>query len=92
LRNWYVTLGSNKGASSVDGHDFADTDAYGVKRWLGDTPRQKVRQDQSRGRAIWRAGLRNVATSLRKRIMGWWVTLFYIVIGIMRPCCRVSMF
>ena len=27
---------SNKGAPGVDGEDFADIDAYGVQRWLGE--------------------------------------------------------
>src|SRR6266566_3255014 len=27
---------SNKGAPGVDGQDFADIDAYGVERWLGE--------------------------------------------------------
>src|SRR5215204_6074043 len=27
---------SNKGAPGVDGQDFADVDAYGVQRWLGE--------------------------------------------------------
>ena len=26
----------NKGAPGVDGQDFADIDAYGVRRWLGE--------------------------------------------------------
>ena len=28
--------GSNKGAPGVDGQDFADIEAYGVQRWLGE--------------------------------------------------------
>jgi hypothetical protein len=27
---------SNKGAPGVDGQDFADIEAYGVQRWLGE--------------------------------------------------------
>jgi hypothetical protein len=27
---------SNKGAPGVDGQDFADVEAYGVERWLGE--------------------------------------------------------
>ena len=27
---------TNKGAPGVDGRDFAEIDAYGVERWLGE--------------------------------------------------------
>ena len=32
----YAQCRSNKGAPGVDGQDFADIDAYGVSRWLGE--------------------------------------------------------
>ncbi len=32
----YAQCRSNKGAPGVDGQDFADIDAYGVQRWLGE--------------------------------------------------------
>jgi group II intron reverse transcriptase/maturase len=36
LAHAYAQCRSNKGASGVDGQDFADIDAYGVLRWLGE--------------------------------------------------------
>ena len=36
LAHAYAQCRSNKGASGVDGQDFADIDAYGVQRWLGE--------------------------------------------------------
>ena len=32
----YAQCRSNKGAPGVDGQDFADVEAYGVQRWLGE--------------------------------------------------------
>ena len=32
----YAQCRSNKGAPGADGQDFADIDAYGVQRWLGE--------------------------------------------------------
>jgi len=32
----YAQCRSNKGAPGMDGQDFADIEAYGVQRWLGD--------------------------------------------------------
>jgi RNA-directed DNA polymerase len=32
----YAQCRSNKGAAGVDGQDFADIEAYGVQRWLGE--------------------------------------------------------
>jgi retron-type reverse transcriptase len=32
----YAQCRSNKGAPGVDGQDFADIEAYGVERWLGE--------------------------------------------------------
>jgi RNA-directed DNA polymerase len=36
LANAYAQCRSNKGAPGVDGQDFADIEAYGVERWLGE--------------------------------------------------------
>jgi len=37
LAHAYAQCRSNKGAPGVDGQDFADIEAYGVQRWLGET-------------------------------------------------------
>jgi retron-type reverse transcriptase len=36
LAHAYAQCRSNKGAPGVDGQDFADVEAYGVKLWLGE--------------------------------------------------------
>jgi group II intron reverse transcriptase/maturase len=36
LAHAYAQCRSNKGASGVDGQDFADIEAYGVQQWLGE--------------------------------------------------------
>ena len=36
LAHAYAQCRSNKGAPGVDGQNFADIDAYGVQRWLGE--------------------------------------------------------
>ncbi len=36
LARAYAQCRSNKGASGIDGQDFADVEAYGLKRWLGE--------------------------------------------------------
>jgi group II intron reverse transcriptase/maturase len=36
LAHAYTQCRSNKGAPGVDGQDFADVEAYGVERWLGE--------------------------------------------------------
>ena len=36
LAHAYAQCRSNKGAPGVDDQDFADIEAYGVKRWLGE--------------------------------------------------------
>ena len=36
LAHAYVQRRSNKGAPGVDGQEFADIEAYGVQRWLGE--------------------------------------------------------
>src|SRR4051794_41037431 len=32
----YAQCRSNKGAPGIDGQDFADIEAYGIKRWLAE--------------------------------------------------------
>jgi hypothetical protein len=36
LTRAYARCRSNKGAPGIDGQDFADVEAYGVERWLGE--------------------------------------------------------
>ena len=36
LAQAYAQCRSNKGAPGIDGQDFADIEAYGVERWLGE--------------------------------------------------------
>src|SRR5438445_11188350 len=36
LAHAYAQCRSNRGAPGVDGQDFADIEAYGVQRWLGE--------------------------------------------------------
>ena len=36
LAHAYAQCRSNMGAPGVDGQDFADIEAYGVQRWLGE--------------------------------------------------------
>ena len=36
LAHAYAQCRSNKGAPGVDGQDFADIEAYGLQRWLGE--------------------------------------------------------
>jgi hypothetical protein len=36
LAHAYARCRSNKGAPGVDGQEFADVEAYGVERWLGE--------------------------------------------------------
>src|SRR5215469_2530053 len=36
LTHAYAQCRSNKGTPGVDGQDFADIEAYGVERWLGE--------------------------------------------------------
>ena len=36
LAHAWAQCRSNKGAPGVDGQDFADIEAYGVQRWLGE--------------------------------------------------------
>jgi len=45
LAHAYAQCRSNKGASGVDGQDFADIEAYGVQRWLDQGHQEVVDAD-----------------------------------------------
>jgi RNA-directed DNA polymerase len=50
LAHAYAQCRSNKGAPGMDGQDFADIEAYGVQRWLGELAlalRQPTRERSS---------------------------------------------
>ena len=40
LAHAYAQCRSNKGAPGVDGQDFADIEAYGMQKWLGELARR----------------------------------------------------
>ena len=44
LAHAYAQCRSNKGAPGVDRQDFADVEAYGVERWLGELLSSSYRQ------------------------------------------------
>src|SRR5664279_3397574 len=55
LAHAYACCRSNKGAPGVDGQDFADVEAYGVERWLGElalTLREETYRPEPIRRAI----------------------------------------
>ena len=47
LAHAYAQCRSNKGAPGVDGQEFADVEAYGVERWLGELA-QALREETYR--------------------------------------------
>src|SRR6202158_529293 len=51
LAHAYAQCRSNKGAPGVDGQDFADIEAYGLQRWLGELA-LALRQETYRPEAI----------------------------------------
>jgi len=55
---------SNKGAPGVDGQDFADIDAYGVQRWLGELA-LALRNETYRPDPIRRVFIRRPTAKLR---------------------------
>jgi hypothetical protein len=60
LAHAFAQCRSNKGAPGVDGQDFADIEAYGVERWLGELAlalRRRRSQRKARHRNWW--GLRH---------------------------------
>jgi RNA-directed DNA polymerase len=54
LAQAYAQCRSNKGAPGVDGQGFADVDAYGVQRWLGELalaqPTDRLRSEERTSR------------------------------------------
>ncbi len=44
----YAQCRSNRGAPGVDGQEFADVEAYGVQRWLGERRKRSERRDIDR--------------------------------------------
>jgi RNA-directed DNA polymerase len=76
LAHAYAQCRSNKGAPGVDGQDFADIDAYGVERWLGELAlalKEETYRPVSRGDLdekpatikvrIWRRGVSMIAAA-----------------------------
>ena len=51
LAHAYAQCRSNKGAPGVDGQDFADVEAYGVERWLGNWRLRSRRRRTDRTRS-----------------------------------------
>src|ERR1700681_1777104 len=74
LAHAYAQCRSNKGAPGVDGQDFADVEAYGVERWLGELAlarrEETYRPDSIRRVFIPKANgkLRPLAFRLRDRV------------------------
>jgi hypothetical protein len=54
---------TNKGAPGVDGQDFADIEAYGVERWLGELA-LALRQETYRPEPIRRVFIPNLMLSI----------------------------
>ena len=48
LTHAYAHCRSNKGAPGVDGQDFADIEAYGLQRWLGELALAKPTNEDGR--------------------------------------------
>lgn len=51
LAHAYAQCRASKGAPGVDGQDFADIEAYGLERWLGELT-QSLRKESYRPDAI----------------------------------------
>ncbi|SPP93131.1 protein of unknown function [Bradyrhizobium vignae] len=64
LAHAYAQCRSNKGAPGVDGQDFADIEAYGVQRWLGELA-LALRQETYRPDPIRRVYIRKANGKLR---------------------------
>ena len=54
LAHAYAQCRANKGAAGADGQDFADIEAYGVERWLGELA-LALREETYRPNAVRRA-------------------------------------
>ena len=64
LAHAYAQCCSNKGAPGVDGQDFADIEAYGVQRWLGELA-LALREETYRPEAIRRVFIPKANGKLR---------------------------
>jgi RNA-directed DNA polymerase len=64
LAHAYAQCRSNKGAPGIDGQDFADIEAYGVQRWLGELA-LALRQDTYRPEPIRRVFIPKANGKLR---------------------------
>jgi RNA-directed DNA polymerase len=64
LAHAYAQCRSNKGAPGVDGQDFADIEAYGVQRWLGELA-LAIRQETYRPEPIRRVFIPKANGKLR---------------------------
>ena len=68
LAHAYAQCRSNKGAPGVDGQEFADIEAYGVQRWLGELA-LALRQETYRPDRIISPLLANLY--MRRFVLGW---------------------
>ena len=57
LTHAYACCRANKGAAGVDEQEFADIEAYGVERWLGELA-QALREENYRPEAVRRVYLK----------------------------------
>ena len=64
LAHAYARCRVNKGAPGVDGQDFADVEAYGVQRWLGELA-QSLREETYQPEAIRRVWIPKANGKLR---------------------------
>jgi retron-type reverse transcriptase len=64
LAHAFAQCRSNKGAPGVDGRDFADIEAYGVERWLGELA-LALREESYRPDPIRRVFIRKANGKLR---------------------------
>jgi RNA-directed DNA polymerase len=64
LAHAYACCRANKGAAGVDGQSFAEVEAYGVERWLGELA-QALREESYRPEAVRRVFLRKPNGKLR---------------------------
>jgi group II intron reverse transcriptase/maturase len=64
LAHAYAGCKANKGAAGVDEQEFADVEAYGVERWLGELA-QALREEHYRPEAVRRVYLKKPQGKLR---------------------------
>jgi hypothetical protein len=67
LAHAWAQCRSNKGAPGVDGQDFADVEAYGVQRWLGELALALKEESYRRKRTSMPSVLRCVRACKRAR-------------------------